>query len=150
MGGIQRRRANSTSEDYKIGYGNPPRRSQFKPGQSGYPSGRPRGARNFKTILRAAFKAPVKVTRNGKTQKIPTLQALLLRLLEKGLGGDLRALDRLIQLAQLYCEEELAVSVGLSADDADVLRIYQQRLLSGAAAGPEQTPIDGEKRKNEE
>ena len=66
---------------------------------------------------------------------------MLLRLREKALGGDLRALDRLIQLAQTYSEDELAATVGLSAEDANVLRIYRARLLSGATAtsGPTRT-----------
>ena len=125
----------SDASDYKIGHGKPPRHSQFKPGQSGYPKGRPKGSRNFKTAVKATLKAPVKVTRDGKSRKVSTLEAMLLRLREKALGGDLRALDRLLQLAQAYSEDELAAAVGLSADDANVLRIYRARVLSGAAAG---------------
>jgi hypothetical protein len=35
-----------------VGYKRPPREHQFRPGQSGNPSGRPKGARNFKSELR--------------------------------------------------------------------------------------------------
>ena len=37
--------------DYEVGYGKPPRKSQFKPGQSGNPKGRPKGRKGFSTIL---------------------------------------------------------------------------------------------------
>ena len=58
---------------------------------------------------------------------------MLLRLREKALAGDVRALDRLIQLAQTYNNDELAASVGLTIEDENVLRIYRSRVLSGAA-----------------
>ena len=35
----------SQSQDSDVGYGRPPKASQFKPGQSGNPNGRPRGAK---------------------------------------------------------------------------------------------------------
>jgi len=68
------------------------------------------------------------------------MDAMLLRLKDKALGrgGDLRALSLLIQLAQLYSEDELAAAAAAtSADDANVLRIYRARLSSGAAAASE-------------
>jgi Family of unknown function (DUF5681) len=137
MGNIKRRRFKADASDYRVGYGKPPRHSQYKPGQSGYLKGRPKGARNLKTIVRATLKAPVRVTRDGKSRKVSTLEAMLLRLREKGLSGDLRALDRLIVLAQAYGEDDIAASVVLSAEDANVLRIYTKRVLSGAAAKSE-------------
>jgi hypothetical protein len=137
MGNIKRRRLKIDASDYKVGYGNPPRHSQFKPGQRSLSPGRPKGARNFKMVVKATLNEPVKVTRDGKSRKISTLEAILLRLREKALGGDLRALDRMLLLAQAYCEEELAATVGLSANDAEVLRIYTRRVLSGATAKAE-------------
>nr|WP_306262013.1 DUF5681 domain-containing protein [Pararhizobium sp. IMCC21322] len=32
--------------DYEVGYAKPPQSSRFKPGMSGNPKGRPKGARN--------------------------------------------------------------------------------------------------------
>lgn len=132
---LKRRRLRVDASDYKIGYGKPPRHSRFKPGQSGNPKGRPKGVRNFKTDVKATLEAPVKVTREGHPHKISTQEAMLLRLREKALSGDSRALDRLILLAQAYNEDELVASVGWSAEDVRLLRIYNKRVLSGAAAG---------------
>ena len=40
------------SEDSRaVGYGKPPRHSQFKPGQSGNPTGKRKGARSLKADL---------------------------------------------------------------------------------------------------
>jgi hypothetical protein len=150
MGNIKRRRFKSDASDYAIGFCKPPRHSQYKPGQSGYLKGRPKGARNFKTIVKATLKAPVRVTRDGKSRKISTLEALLLRLREKGLSGDHRAVKVLIELAQAYCEEEITASGVLSAEDTKVLQIYKRRVLSGVAANSELIPdYDDSKRTTE-
>ena len=37
--------------DYEVGYCRPPVHSRFQPGASGNPSGRPKGAQNFRTLL---------------------------------------------------------------------------------------------------
>ena len=74
--------------------------------------------RNFKTDVQTTLKAPVRVTRDGKPRNVSTQEAMLLRLREKALGGDARALDRLIGFAQAYNNEELTAAASLSADDA--------------------------------
>jgi hypothetical protein len=130
MSGIKRTQSMADRGDYKVGYGKPPIRSRFKPGQSGNPNGRPTGTHNFKTDVKSTLTAPVKLTRDGKPHKVSTQAAMLLRLREKALSGDSRALDRLILLAQAYNDEELAAADRLSADDAHVLGIYQARSLS--------------------
>ena len=80
---------------------------RFKSGQSGYPKGRPKGVRNFKTDVKATLKAPVKLTRDGKPRKVSTQEAMLLRLREKALSGDPRARSAVYRLAQTYNNEEL-------------------------------------------
>jgi hypothetical protein len=121
---------------HEVGYGKPPKHTRFKPGQSGNLKGRPKGVRNFKTDVQTTLKAPVKVTRDGRPRKVSTQEAALLRLREKALGGDARALDRLLALAQVYNNEELAVATGLSAGDSKLLEIFEARVLSGAARTP--------------
>ena len=41
--------------DERIGYRRPPVATRFRPGQSGNPRGRPRGARNLSTVIAAAL-----------------------------------------------------------------------------------------------
>ena len=121
--------------DYEIGYGKPPVKTRFKPGQSGNPRGRPKGVRNFATDVKATLTAPVKVTRDGKPRKVSTQPAMLLRAREQALGGEARALDRMIQLAQTDNNEDLVTAAAsLAADDAMVLEVLKARVLDGIAA----------------
>ena len=58
------------ARDYKVGYKKPPLHTRFKKGQSGNPRGRPRGAKNFSSVLNDALNQPVFVTENGRRRKI--------------------------------------------------------------------------------
>jgi hypothetical protein len=58
----------SCKGDYKIGRGRPPLHSQFKPGQSGNPSGRRKGSRNLKTELKEIMSKMITI-REGETER---------------------------------------------------------------------------------
>ena len=49
------------SNPYKVGYGKPPKHSQFRAGQSGNPAGRRKGMRNLIIDVRRTFRVPMKV-----------------------------------------------------------------------------------------
>src|SRR5215470_7599963 len=89
------------NDGYQVGYGKPPKHSRFKPGRSGNPGGRRRGLRNLSTDVKRTLGTPVKVTEGGGTRTISTQEGILLKLREKALRGDPRALDRLLELARL-------------------------------------------------
>lgn len=117
------------ANDYKVGYGKPPKEHQFPKNQSGNLKGRPKGARNFKTDVKETLKIPVRVTNNGQPRTVSTQRAALLRLREKALGGDARALDRLLGLAQTHNGEDLADAAAetLAPSDQAILDNYVER-----------------------
>ncbi len=59
----------STDPSYAVGYGKPPLPTRFKPGQPAKPRGRPRGARNWKTLLTEALDRRVLVTEGGRRRR---------------------------------------------------------------------------------
>lgn len=107
----------------KVGYRNPPRHSQFKPGQSGNPRGRPRGPRNIATEIQRVMDMPVPVTANGRRKHVSTVAASLLRLREMALSGNLKALQHLLTLGLTHLGQDRdATSLSaLLAEDAAIL-----------------------------
>lgn len=84
------------TRDYEVGYGKPPVQSRFKPGQSGNPKGRRKGAKCFNTIVREALLRPVAVRTSAGTKKITSAEALVMKAIESGTKGDLRAIEKLL------------------------------------------------------
>ena len=117
----------------KVGYRKPPKQTQWRKGQSGNPRGRQRGSHNFKTDLIALLKSTVCVVRDGEPAQMSTQQAVLVRLCEKALKGDIRALVEVIHLMREHSDAEPPNIENLSANDREILEIYNQRILSGAA-----------------
>ncbi|MFO1148084.1 MAG: DUF5681 domain-containing protein [Alsobacter sp.] len=128
-----------TSSDYQVGYGKPPKETRFKPGQSGNPRGRPKGAQNVETILRKELLGPITVVEDGRRRKVPRLVALIRRLMEKAFGGDVRAGIRLLEFATRLAPEEIKAAVGrdMLPDESDLLDLLTARATRLAAEGGE-------------
>jgi hypothetical protein len=90
----------SGDDDDEAGYGKPPKSGMFKKGQSGNPKGRPKGVKNFQTELCSVLRSKVTVTEAGKPKSVSTVEAALMRLREKALKGDQRALEILLGYAR--------------------------------------------------
>ena len=82
-----------TSAPYEVGYGKPPRRTQFRKGQSGNPGGRPRRLpvqRANALLLKEAYRC-VAIKENGRMVPVMALQAILRSQVELAMNGNLRA-----------------------------------------------------------
>jgi len=77
-----------------------PRGIPFRPGQSGNPRGRPKGARNLSTIIAAALNEKVDVTENGRRKRITKLEAAIKQLMNRAASGEARATRDVIALAE--------------------------------------------------
>jgi hypothetical protein len=70
----------SKPSDFEVGYGKPPKGTQFKKGQSGNPSGRSKKDKAFKPlsrIVREFLLEEIEGSMNGKLCKMPRLQAVI-------------------------------------------------------------------------
>lgn len=82
---------NLTPEEETVGYGKPPKKDQYKPGQSGNPNGRPKGSVNLpKAISKHAAKKVV-VLENGVKKKMAKLDVVISAMFNKASKGDVAA-----------------------------------------------------------
>lgn len=88
----------NATPQYAVGYGRPPKHSQFRKGQSGNPKGRIPQSKGILTMVRQMTTEKVCVRTAHGDKRMPRIQAALLKLQEKAFGGDLRALQQLLQL----------------------------------------------------
>jgi hypothetical protein len=91
----------SSKPEYKVGYKNPPPASQFKPGRSGNPKGRPKGSRNLDSLIREEVERSITIKEDGRTTKVPAMVVVVRQVTRQAAGGDLKAVDRLIALVRL-------------------------------------------------
>lgn len=116
---------------YTVGYGRPPKSTQFKPGQSGNPKGRTKGHKNFNTLLRQTLSQQVEVVKSGTKHKMSKNEILIEMLVNKALQGDMRAINILLPyiLKMEQAEKELAQKVAaLSQNDKEILSMYANRI----------------------
>src|SRR5882724_5648701 len=74
--------------DYQVGYGKPPQHTRFKKGESGNPTGRPKGSKNLTTLLEKELKQRVMITENGRRRRITKQEAMVKHLVNKAVSGD--------------------------------------------------------------
>lgn len=125
--------------DYTVGYGRPPAHTQFKPGTSGNPKGRPPGARGIKTLVREMMTAKVSVrTATGVTQ-VTRIEALLHKILELASKGNLRAQVLLLNLYDASVPDAPPEdSGGGDATDDAVLMLQEMAYQFLASAPPKE------------
>ena len=115
-----------TADD--IGYGRPPKRTQFKPGHSGNPKGRPKGARNLASQVRTVLGRRIAVVEHGQRRFVSAGEAILHRFLELALKGDVRAAGFLMSLydrTQPTDTEEPANDVLSEQDKAIMANLFK-------------------------
>jgi hypothetical protein len=96
--------------EYEIGYGRPPREHQFQKGRSGNSKGRLKGALSIKNMILRRLLTRVNVRENGKSSRISTLEALVVKALNDALQGRPKAfveIFKLFQSAGIFSSEEL-------------------------------------------
>ena len=84
--------AESPEVEPKVGYRQPPRHSRWKPGQSGNSGGKRR-----RDILVEVLMSPFPVKIGNKTEMVPALDVLLLRIRAKAMAGDQMVIRSLIE-----------------------------------------------------
>ncbi len=122
----------ASGADKTVGYKRRPLHTRFRSGVSGNPRGRQKGVRNFAADVRRTLEIPVTLSENGKSRRVSTQEAAMLRLRAKALNGDARALETLLTLAKTHNEDFAAHSEdrSLAAEDQAILDAYLEDALA--------------------
>jgi hypothetical protein len=134
------KKSRSKSNSYSVGYARPPRRFQFKPGQSGNPTGAKRKASSIAPDLRALLERVLNTKvhlRQGEQDRIFSRGAAgIEQLVDQFAAGDRNARRDLMALAEKLGIDltaghsqavESALEENLAAEDEDLLADFVQR-----------------------
>ena len=141
--------APEVGKDEAVGYGKPPRHSRFKPGRSGNPRGRPKGAASCKTIVQRLALQEHEVIEHGRKRRRTTLELVLIVLRMRAAEGKARALAELTDLLEKFEPGEFDPTKGayifmpeplseaeLEADHYRSMAVRQQELEAWEAKRP--------------
>lgn len=82
----------------RVGYGRPPKQHQFKPGHSGNPKGRPKGAKSLKGHMKRLMEQKIAVSDASGTRQVTRKQAVAMRVVEQAMRGDAKSIQLLISM----------------------------------------------------
>jgi Family of unknown function (DUF5681) len=99
---------NAPDDAYEVGYGRPPKETQWKKGQSGNAGAKKRRPAAVATveIIDRLFVKPVEIVENGVARKVSTLEAILMRLWAAELSGSKRAGKVRLQFQELVPKDD--------------------------------------------
>jgi hypothetical protein len=88
------------SDDYKVGFGKPPREHRFQKRTSGNPKGRPRKTKDIDTLIDRELDQVVTMKEGGREVQLRKREAIVKRLVNSALTGSPRAIEYLVKYSK--------------------------------------------------
>jgi hypothetical protein len=132
----------NTLDDYEIGYGKPPKNTQFQKGVSGNPTGRPKKTPDFHSIFMKESVSLITVNDKGQRRRISKLEGIAKQLHNKALTGNVPAARTCIGL-HLQAQDKGSLSAPQQSSDSgrhDNVRYLTEEQLMRIAAGALEKP----------
>jgi hypothetical protein len=139
------------AENYEVGYGKPPQHTRFKKGRSGHPEGRPKGTPNLRSAIRRAAEEKVKVHIGDRTLTMRSIEAMAYKLVQKALGGDIKAVKAVIELGgldQSFADAAAQGAATMRAEDLHLLRRALERGSGQPPVSPDPSTVETPAREN--
>ena len=121
-----------SGKGYEIGRGRPPKATQWKKGKSANPGGRssPRPTGLLEMIDKLLLTS-IRITRDGVSKRVTTLEAILEQLWSKGIAGDRRA--RAVYFRCLELSPQVADGkVQITFADSEYTRAFTDQSFAGS------------------
>jgi hypothetical protein len=123
----------SDEDDHIARYQRPPRKGQFKLGQSGNLRGRPPGSKNIRTYVNEHLNKMIAIIEGGKTRKVSRAEAIAIQLVNWAAKGEPKGLAAVMSFTREFdaAVSDLRPNVLPRAADAAVLEDIIARLRAG-------------------
>ena len=114
-----------------VGYGKPPRATQFKKGQSGNPEGKRRGSKNLMTHLSDTLAEKVSVREGDQVRDLPKGKVVVVKLVNSAMNGEFPAMRKVMEMGpeieKLKAADSSVPDDDLSPGELDMLEAYLKR-----------------------
>ena len=107
---------------------------KFKKGQSGNPKGRPKGSKDFRSLLHRALFKKMRVTEDGEMRSMSRVEAVVTRLVARALNGDVRAAESVLRLMQQHFP---------AGEEPEIMKVFIQRFSDGEILDEKTVAIGG-------
>lgn len=127
---------------YQVGYGRPPKATRFKPGQSGNPRGRPKGAKSIPALLEGELNRKIRVREGNRERMLTKRELLVRRLVANGVQKGGRDGELLLRMLASHAADEGLASLPqvLDAQDEAILQRFMQTLSLANRSGEPEEP----------
>ena len=128
-------------QDYEVGYGRPPEKTQFRPGQSGNPKGRKRKPKSTQDQMKSILSKRITINEAGQSKRM-TLQEVMLRSIANNAAkGDLRAANFVLNLINSdYAARTETLDKAMLSTEDQVLFEQMMGELKADSGTPETEP----------
>jgi hypothetical protein len=113
---------------YEVGYGKPPKNTQFPKGVSGNLKGRPKGAKGLNTLVIKVLSEKVAVRTASGTLRMSKMEAIVHKVTEQAFGGNLRAISIALNRYDASVPDDIARPPD-AANDSGNLDVYDLAIL---------------------
>jgi hypothetical protein len=123
----------SKHDNDNVGYKKPPKKNQFKPGQSGNPAGKPKGSHDLQRALAKALGETIIVNTPSGKQRVTLAQMLVRKGISEVSKGNMRAFEVLFKVLAKAAAANDPAPIGDTAgdpDDDEILAAYNRKILS--------------------
>jgi hypothetical protein len=124
--------------DYPVGNCRPPMSSRFKPGHSGNPKGKVKRPASVAMQIENILQRKIIVTENGVPRETTVQESMFRSLSVKVAKGDLKAIETLFRLRQIYRDDpaEVIDPADLDAGDKMLLAAFLRDERLGIPSDP--------------
>ena len=131
-----------TPDDYEVGYGKPPKETQFQKGVSGNPRGRPKKSLDYDQELIRESESLIAITENGRPKRISKHKVVVKQLVKQAMTGSPQAQRIYLDHRQQALERLALLAASQPSNPGnydDVRYLTTEELMRIAAAGLEKT-----------